>query len=426
MTFSKQLRKLIEDDLAKMMGKPVINKTLWLWMVVDFFMIQLFIGPCNVLIWRGGWELYDHIFGHNLYTGIGLFFFGLFLSIPLIIYSINISMFADEILLDEAYGRGSIRYVFVTRAYSAVTFLVMLFFWKGWWDIFYDFPYFGFEENDNNPYHWYFSLGCLVIGSFILFNLGCFKTAVLTPPVGLWLDTATQYVHVDTFYNVEDEVNKSMNFRFFNAVLTLIIEVTALATYYGAFTLIDHFFHPIVDEMFGHTTYYASGFLLIWAVLLSGVSYVLSIFYLYIFYEVQSIYLNSSLKNLLYHSILVVSIFATAMHFHAWWEFTDVMKSHSFWKHSTYPEFIFLGFGFLVTVFLGVGGGNHFGIIWEKKKETDGVLLPFIYLTYILRDRDDPKSHNTDTMAVDHIVNLMEEGHSHVAESISFHSLEHK
>merc|ERR1719250_608558 len=149
----------------------------------------------------------------------------------------------------------------------------MLFFWKGWWDIFDDFPYYGFEENDYN--HWYFSLGCLVIGSFILFNLGCFKTAVLTPPVGLWLDTATQYVHVDTFYDVEDEVNESMNFRFFNAVLTLIIEVTALATYYGAFTLIDHFFHPIVDEMFGHTTYYASGFLLIWAVLLSGVSYVL-------------------------------------------------------------------------------------------------------------------------------------------------------
>ena len=138
MTFSKKLKKLVEDDLSKMIGKPVTNKNLWRWMVVDFVMIQLFIGPCNVLIWRGGWELYDLIFGENLYTGIILFVLGLLLSIPVIIYSLNLSIFADEILMDEDYGRGSFRYMFVTQSYSAVTFFVMLLFWKGWWDIWHD------------------------------------------------------------------------------------------------------------------------------------------------------------------------------------------------------------------------------------------------------------------------------------------------
>ena len=137
--FSDKLKNLVEDDLAKMMGKPVINKKLWLWMVVDFFLIQLLIGPCNVLIWRGGWELYDLVFGVD--NGIGLFISGLLLSIPLIIFSSNLSIFANDILMDETHGSGSFRYVIVTRFYSAATFFVMLMFWKGWFDIWRDFPY---------------------------------------------------------------------------------------------------------------------------------------------------------------------------------------------------------------------------------------------------------------------------------------------
>jgi len=407
-TFSKKLKKLVEDDLSKMIGKPVTNKKLWRWMVVDFVMIQLFIGPCNVLIWRGGWELYDLIFGENLYTGIILFILGLLLSIPVIIYSLNLSIFADEILMDEDYGRGSFRYMFVTQSYSAVTFFVMLLFWKGWWDIWHGFPHFETIEDNHDINHWHFSLGCFVIGTFILLYLGYFKTVSESPPIGLWLNTATKYVHVERFYNNEDEVKKSMKFRFINAVLTLLIEVIALVTYYGAFSIIDDWFHMKIVEIYGSTTFHASGILLACALFLSGISYVLSILYLYILYEIESKYMNSTIKNLLYDVILMVSVIATAMHDITWWEFTDVVKSQSFWEHTAYPELMFLCFGFLVTIFLGVGSGNHFGVTSEKRKEQDGVLFPFIYLTYILGDQEDAEDNIPNTVVVDHIVDVLQ------------------
>ena len=399
--FSDKLKNLVEDDLAKMMGKPVINKKLWLWMVVDFFLIQLLIGPCNVLIWRGGWELYDLVFGVDRNNGIGLFISGLLLSIPLIIFSSNLSIFANDILTDETHGSGSFRYVIVTRFYSAATFFVMLMFWKGWFDIWRDFPF-----HIPGLAHWHFSLSCLVLGSFILMYLGCFKTAALSPPMGMWLDTATHYVHVDQFYHVKNASEKPMQFRFVNAILTLLIEVIGLVTYYGAYTLIDDWFHVKITEMFESSSLQASAFLLGWALLLSALSYVCSILYLYILFESTSQYCNTTIKNICYDSILFISVIATALHFHVWWGVTDVIKNEVF-GDSAYPEFIFLCLGFLVTMFLGVGSGNHYGVSWENLKEEDGVLLPFIYLTYILRDRS--MESQDDNMAVDVMVDFIED-----------------
>jgi len=417
MTFSENVKKVVEDDLEKMMGKPVINKKLWVWLVVDFFIIQLFIGPCNVLIWRGGWNLYNYIFGETFTTGIGLFIFGVFLSIPIVVYSTNISLLADKILLDKSRGCCGFRYVFVTRLYSAITFFVMLFFWKGWFDMTSGST---FDVAQRNQYleklksqtcdkdHWYFSLGCLVLGSSVLMYLGCFKTAALCPPMGLWLDTATHYIHVDQFFPVEEETNESMNFRILNAILTVVIEVIALITYYGAYCLIEFLLHEKVVELFGSTGLQASGFLLALAVVLSSVSYVSSIFYLYILFETENKYWSSTIKTLLYNMILIVSVTATAMHFRASWFISDRIKQLIFKENpeAVYPEVIFLSLGTLVTVLLGVGSGNHFGISWEKKKEQNGVLLPFIYFTYIFRDGEGPRD---DDMVVDHIANFMED-----------------
>jgi len=391
--FSEKLKQLVEDDHAKMIGKPVINRKMWLWMVLDFFLIQLIIGPCSVLIWRGGWEFFDYIFGMNFYTGIGLFFFGLLSSIPVIIYSSDLSLIAEEILMDKSHRCGSFCYVSLTRLYSAVTFFAMLFFWKGWFDI-------GLVFSIPN---WNFSLACLVLGSLVLMYLGCFKTAALCPPMGVWLDTATHYVHVDQFYDVRDTEEKSMQFRMYNAVLTLAIEVISLVTCYGANSLIENWLYLKIFEIFG-SSLQASGFMLVWAVLLSGISYVSSILYLYINFELGSTYWNPTLKTLCYDAILLVLVFAKALHFNAWWGVTDMIKQEAFGDYA-YSEIIFLVLGFLITVFLGVGSGDHFGVSWEKAKEEDGILLPFIYLTYILRDKRDSK----DDRVVDNRAHLIVE-----------------
>ena len=36
------------------------------------------------------------------------------------------------------------------------------------------------------------SLGCLLVGSLVLSRIGCLRTAALSTPMGLWLDTAHQ------------------------------------------------------------------------------------------------------------------------------------------------------------------------------------------------------------------------------------------
>ena len=75
------LRHLVEEDIAKQMGRPIHNKYiiisivtitiliftnlvryLWTCLVLDFLLVQIVIGPFTVAIWRGAWELYDDIF----------------------------------------------------------------------------------------------------------------------------------------------------------------------------------------------------------------------------------------------------------------------------------------------------------------------------------------------------------------------------
>ena len=75
------LRQLVEEDIAKQMGRPIHNKYivtsiltiiillftnlsryLWTCLVLDFLLVQIVIGPFTVAIWRGAWELYDDIF----------------------------------------------------------------------------------------------------------------------------------------------------------------------------------------------------------------------------------------------------------------------------------------------------------------------------------------------------------------------------
>ena len=59
MGFLQHFRELVEDDLKKSMGKPVINKNLWSCMLLDFLLIQFIFGPCNCFVWIGLWELLD-------------------------------------------------------------------------------------------------------------------------------------------------------------------------------------------------------------------------------------------------------------------------------------------------------------------------------------------------------------------------------
>ena len=80
-SYVRVLRQLVEEDIAKQMGRPIHNKYiiisnftitillftnlfryLWTCLVLDFLLVQIVIGPFTVAIWRGAWELYDDLF----------------------------------------------------------------------------------------------------------------------------------------------------------------------------------------------------------------------------------------------------------------------------------------------------------------------------------------------------------------------------
>ena len=100
--------------------------------------------------------------------------------------------------------------------------------------------------------------------------------------------------------------------------------------------------------------------------------------------------------RILYALILILSTIATAFHFHGYWDLFTIIKHEvtggldkklpedGSWE-DIIPEISFFLLGFLGQACLGVGSTNHFGLTKETQMEEEGIMLPFIYITYILR-----------------------------------------
>ena len=145
----------------------------------------------------------------------------------------------------------------------------------------------------------------------------------------------------------------------------------------------------------------------------AGVSYLASIFYLYLHHEARhrctfiqvvflifaptcrSNYLNPAVMRILYAVILILSTIATAFHFHGYWDLLTIIKHELTGGldkelpedgslEDILPEIVFFLLGFLGQACLGVGSTNHFGITKETEIGEEGIMLPFIYITYIL------------------------------------------
>ena len=113
-------------------------------------------------------------------------------------------------------------------------------------------------------------------------------------------------------------------------------------------------------------------------------------------YTYRSNYLNSTVMRILYALILILSTISTALLFHGYWDlFTIIKHELTGGLHKelpedgsledVVPEIVFFLLGFLGQACLGVGSTNHFGITKETEMREDGIMLPFIYITYILR-----------------------------------------
>ena len=176
MGFLKHFRELVEDDLKKSIGKPVINKNLWFCMLLDFLLIQFIFGPCNCFVWIGLWELLDLcIDAHDTSLNLICLFVGLAASVLVFLISPNFSNFSKNVFdFDKGF------YIFVTRIFTVITFPFMVLTWKGWFGLLH-------FCNIERGIEVTISLGCLILGSLVLSKIGCLKTAAVTPPLGIFL-----------------------------------------------------------------------------------------------------------------------------------------------------------------------------------------------------------------------------------------------
>ena len=100
--FCGRLNVLVHNDLEKMMGRAFHNRHLWLCLLADFLLIQLVIGPSNVLVWRGAWELYIRMFGAEGRNAPLLILAGLTLSLLVILVSPELARAATRLLESQA------------------------------------------------------------------------------------------------------------------------------------------------------------------------------------------------------------------------------------------------------------------------------------------------------------------------------------
>lgn len=224
---NSSLKLLIEKDMEVLLGKPIKTKRFWTWLTADFFLIQLIIGPFTVLVWWGGWHLYEYFFlwianrffgsedeeipDHDeraLFSGIVTLIAGVITSVP-------IAMFYKEFEIYSSKVAGHVvRYFILSRIFSVIRFLTTLLYWIG-----------TFQVLDYLSPRSVVSLLAVCISSAVLLGIGCFKTAAVTPPLGVWLDTSEKFVCIDTY--LETEQTDPLSSRLLDGVLTTMIEVLA-------------------------------------------------------------------------------------------------------------------------------------------------------------------------------------------------------
>jgi len=362
------MEELILDDLERHVGRRITHKHLWPSLVLDFCLVQFLIGPCTVCIWKGAWGLYDTLFEMLLGTdarlvGTVCFLIGFFISVIAAVFYREFNQFAQR--------AGTVQYFLVSRLFSMFSFLASLLYWKGGWDLL-----------DSSQADWLVPHTVVTFCAVVLFIIGSFKSAAITPPLGVSLDTAADYISVATLYGTTEA--DGLSYRFLDAFCTISIEIISSIAFYGAWGCIKH---AVEDpELYPQLSVAVTTLLL--AHILSIGLFVVQFIYLRNHFNCNGQCYIQECKDMFYALILILSLFATASFFVGWWTLLDwwVVAEEGSFSHLWSYAASFL-FGFFVVISLGTASYNHFGVARERSREQDGILLPFFYLTYYLRDR---------------------------------------
>ena len=106
------------------------------------------------------------------------------------IFATAITLFFQEI---DAFAknRGTVKYLLVSRIFSIMNTFFSLLYWKGVFDML---DAVKAEEEEAPKF-------AVLLAAVALFIIGAFKSAAITPPIGVNLDTKENYFNIDTFYS---------------------------------------------------------------------------------------------------------------------------------------------------------------------------------------------------------------------------------
>jgi len=122
--------------------------------------------------------------------------------------------------------------------------------------------------------------------------------------------------------------------------------------------------------------------------LLSLMVFISQFIYLYYHYKCNNQCYVREWRDLFYAIILIASLFATSSYIRGWWEIFDIVAIRLLPNYVALENIFSFLLGFSILIVMGTASYNHFGVAREVTRETDGILLPFFYLTYYLRNRE--------------------------------------
>ena len=381
-----RLRTMVEKDLEIQLGRPIFNDNLWKCLLVDFFLIQLIIGPFVVALWRGIWEFHGWCFSK---LGFGGFVEGLVSFIIGFIFATAITLFFREI---DAFAKngGTVKYLLVSRIFSIMNTFFSLLYWKGVFDML---DAVKAEEEEAPKF-------AVLLAAVALFIIGAFKSAAITPPIGVNLDTKENYFNIDTFYS--SKLKDPFPYRILDAVSTTVVDVISAMAFYGAWGTSEDWFQVGDDSQFHEISpteknqdinediaITKTAFIVL--AISHGLSFIVFItqfIFLYNHRQCINMYFVKEWDDLFYALIMLLSLFATAFYFKGWWDLQDIFLSRILTDFSLpVKNAISFLFSYGIIILMGTASYNNFGVQRESRKDEEGVLFPFFFLTYYLRDR---------------------------------------
>lgn len=344
-------------------------KRLYLFLTIDFIWSHFIITPLNVAFWRAVWthsELYLDITvfkGDIVLANVIAIVVGLAGTTPIFMLHNEIRVFAGQ--------PGNTRHTFISRCFSIWFGFFNLYLWRGVYDLI--FYYHGLHKE--NHYDYELSLICLAIGTLGLTITGTSHSG-LNSPVLMSPDLTESHISACTM--LDSDQNNSWSWRFLDAIITNIITMLSILSWYGLWEMED----LELEGWWGWTHLNSS----IATVLLGMVLDLIIIFLHYplliLRHKANKNQANSNhifaLTQVLNSVKGFLSTFASCSSFRGWWYLWDIFYLTENYEASLVTGGIIGATGLMVV---GCITSIHGGLVKDSVKQ-GGITLPCFYITY--------------------------------------------